>query len=119
MGNVDPASNIHRHHPVVPRTLHGESAANSRRATFCQARFDDPVLCHSLHRDCRARRIAAMTETVSGCTTICELPDKGPWKLMYCNERLFAASQISGVWEMIDGTVVKVEFPNEINALNN
>lgn len=47
-------------------------------------------------------------ETRSGFRHLLDLPDDGPWRLLYWRERLFAHSGRSGLWEVIDNRLVSV-----------
>lgn len=43
-----------------------------------------------------------------GTKLVCVCPDAGPWKLIFFDGRLLAASQASGLWELVDGNLEKV-----------
>lgn len=43
-----------------------------------------------------------------GTKFVCDLPDDGPWELRKMNGSLIALSQTSGVYEVVDGRLVKL-----------
>lgn len=48
-------------------------------------------------------------EVRTGTKFVCELPDAGPWRLARFSGRLFASSVASGLWELVDGKLVRVD----------
>lgn len=49
-----------------------------------------------------------MIATRDGVTHLVDLPDDGPWRLVYYHDRLFACSQRSGIYEVVDNTLTSI-----------
>lgn len=49
-------------------------------------------------------------ETRTGTMKVCDLPDEGPWQLTIFGGKFLACSQISGLYEVVEAKLKKVEL---------
>lgn len=65
-------------------------------------------------RNCRLAEVAtrpnATPRSVEGAKIVADLPDVGPWQFLQHGDQLYAASQMSGVYLVLEAKLKKLEL---------